>query len=213
MSMSSFERLISQIDAFIRKFYKNQIIKGLILFVGVLLFTYLFVITLEYFGRFGTTVRASLFFGFIGVNLFILAKYILIPSLKLKSFGNRIDRYQASSIIGRFFPKISDRLLNTLQLSDRMDVNSTDYELINASVQQRSSSMSTVPFTGAIDLNDNKKYMLWVLPVVLVMFVFGKFIPEIYTQGTDRILNYTEEYVVEAPFEFSLVSSGNSIHR
>ena len=159
--MSSFDRLISQIDAFIRKFYKNQIIKGLILFVGVLLFTYLFVITLEYFGKFGSNVRATLFFGFIAVNAFILGKYILIPSLKLKSFGNRIDRYQASTIIGRFFPKISDRLLNTLQLSDRMDVNSTDYELINASVQQRSSTMSVVPFTSAIDLSDNKRYAFW----------------------------------------------------
>ncbi|NRA12014.1 MAG: hypothetical protein HRT57_08695 [Crocinitomicaceae bacterium] len=209
--MSSFDRLISQIDAFIRKFYKNQIIKGLILFVGVLLFTYLFVITLEYFGRFGSAVRASLFFGFIGVNLFILGKYILIPTLKIKSFGNRINRHQASFIIGRFFPKISDRLLNTLQLSDRMDPNSTDYELINASVQQRSSSMNMVPFTGAINLNDNKRYAVWVTPVILVMFLFGVFKPEVYTQGTERVLNFGQEYVEKAPFEFSLISENSSI--
>ena len=204
--MSSFDRLISQIDAFIRKFYKNQIIKGLILFVGVLLFTYLFVITLEYFGRFGTYVRGTLFFSFIGVNLFILGKYIFIPSLKLKSYGNRINRYQASTIIGRFFPTISDRLLNTLQLSDKMDANSTDYELINASVQQRSSSMSTVPFAKAIDLKENRKYAVWVAPVVFVMFLFGVFQPEVYTQGTDRILNYGQEFIEEAPFDFSLVT-------
>ncbi|MFT6501403.1 MAG: hypothetical protein ACJASQ_001515 [Crocinitomicaceae bacterium] len=209
--MSSFDRLISQIDAFIRKFYKNQIIKGLILFVGVLLFTYLFVITLEFFGHFGSGVRATLFFSFIGVNLFILGKYIFIPSLRLKSFGNRINRYQASSIIGRFFPKISDRLLNTLQLSDRMDANSSDYELINASVQQRSSSMNLIPFTSAINLNENRRYAVFVVPVILVMFLFGVFKPEVYTQGTDRVLNYNQEYVAEAPFEFSLVSENKSI--
>lgn len=209
--MSSFDRLISQIDAFIRKFYKNQIIKGLILFVGVLLFTYLFVITLEFFGRFGTYVRASLFFGFIGINVFILFKYILIPSLKLKSFGNRINRYQASNIIGRFFPMISDRLLNTLQLSDRMDVNSSDYELINASVQQRSSSMNAVPFASAINLNENRKFVVWVLPIVLVMFLFGVFQPEVYFQGTDRIVNYNEEFVEAAPFTFTLLTNNKAI--
>lgn len=209
--MSSFDRLISQIDAFIRKFYKNQIIKGLILFVGVLLFTYLFVITLEYFGHFGSGIRASLFFGFIGANVLILGKYILVPSLRLKSFGNRINRYQAASIIGRFFPKISDRLLNTLQLSDRLNSECADYELINASVQQRSSSMNVIPFTSAINLNENRRYAVFVAPVVLVMFLFGVFKPEVYTQGTDRVLNYSQEYIEDVPFEFSLISEDTSI--
>ena len=143
--MSSFDRLIAQIDAFIRKFYKNQLVKGFILFTGILLFTYLLVITLEFFGHFSSIVRMVFFFGFIGVNTFVLVKYILVPLLRLRSFGNRINRYQASLIIGRFFPGISDRLLNTLQLSDQMDENSTDFELINASVQQRSAAMGTVP--------------------------------------------------------------------
>ena len=80
-------------------------------------------------------------------------KYIVHPLLKLKSFGKRIDRYQASSIIGTFFPDISDRLLNTLQLKDQMDENSADYELLNASVQQRSANLSMVPFSNAIDLD------------------------------------------------------------
>jgi hypothetical protein len=183
----------------------------LILFVGILLFTYLFVITLEFFGHFGSYVRASLFFGFIGVNLFILGKYIVIPSLKLKSFGNRIDRYQASNIIGLFFPKVSDRLLNTLQLSDRMDTNSSDYELINSSVQQRSSAMNAVPFSNAINLNDNRRHVIWVLPIVLVMFLIGVFQPGVYFQGTDRILNYNQVYVEPAPFEFSLLTDEQSL--
>ena len=175
------------------------------------MFTYLFVIILEYFGRFNSLVRGGLFFGFIGINLLILGKYIVLPTLKLRSFGNRINRYQASSIIGKFFPKISDRLLNTLQLNDRMDSNSSDYELINASVQQRSSSMGTMAFVDAIDLTDNKKRALWVVPVVLIMFLFGVFNPDVYTQGTDRLMNFGQEYVEEAPFDFELVTNESSV--
>ena len=209
--MSAFDRLLIQIDAFIRKFYKNQIIKGLLLFIGVLVISYLFVITLEYFGRFNSIVRAVLLFGFIGVNAVILSKYIIIPTLKLKEFGDRIDRYQASKIIGVFFPHISDRLLNTLQLKDQMNKNSADYELLYASVQQRSATMSIVPFTDAIDFNENKKHLKWVLPTVLVLFLVGVLSPSFLTQGTERVLNFSEIYEVKAPFEFSLIGSGLSV--
>ncbi|MBL1281467.1 MAG: hypothetical protein COA33_014415 [Fluviicola sp.] len=209
--MSAFDRLIEQVDTFIRKFYKNQIVKGLLLFIGVLLFSYLLVITLEYFGRFNSYVRGALFFGFIGVNIYILSKFIVIPTMKLKSFGNRIDRYQASNIIGTYFPNISDRLLNTLQLSDRMDQNSADFELLNASVQQRSVAMSTVPFADAIDLGENKKYLPWVLPVILILFLIGVFSPKMLTQGTERVLNFSQEYAVPPPFEFSFVGNKASI--
>ena len=209
--MSSFDRLLGQIDAFIRKYYKNQIVKGGILFFGVLLITYLTVVTLEYFGEFGTGIRAGLFFGFIGINLYILTKYIVIPTLKLQSFGNRINRYQASSIIGKFFPSISDRLLNTLQLSDTLDPNSSDYDLIQASVQQRSATMSTVPFSEAINIGENKRFMFWGIPIVLVMFMLGVFKPDIYTLGTDRVVNFSTETVKEAPFEYGLVSELTAI--
>lgn len=202
--MSSFDRLLGQIDAFIRKYYKNQIVKGGLLFLGVLLVTYLTVITLEYFGEFGTGVRAGLFFGFIGINLYILGKYIVIPTLKLKSFGNRINRYQASSIIGKFFPSISDRLLNTLQLSDTLDPNSSDYDLIQASVQQRSATMSTVPFAEAINIGENKRFVFWGIPIVIVMFTLGVIKPDIYTLGTERVVNFTKETVTPPPFKYSL---------
>ena len=181
--MSAFDRLIEQVDTFIRKFYKNQIVKGLLLFTGILLFSFLLVITLEYFGRFNSYVRAGLFFSFIGVNVYILSKFIVIPTMRLKSFGNRINRYQASNIIGTYFPNISDRLLNTLQLSDQIDQDSADFELLNASVQQRSSSMSVVPFADAINIGENKKYLPWVLPVLLILFFVAVFSPSMFRKN------------------------------
>ena len=209
--MSAFDRLISQIDGFIRKFYKNQLVKGLLLFTGILVISYLFIITLEFFGHFNSIVRAFLLFSFLGVNSYILWKYIVLPSLKLKSYGKRIDRYQASTIIGQFFPSVSDRLLNTLQLSDRMDENSADYELLNASVQQRSSAMSMVPFANAIDIGENRKHLTWVLPIVLVLFILGVFTPSFLTQGTERVVNFSGAYEIPAPFKFDLLVDGNRI--
>jgi hypothetical protein len=209
--MSAFDRLISQIDGFIRKFYKNQIVKGLVLFCGVLLSTYLLVVLLEYFGRFNSIVRATLLFGFLGTNIYILTRFIVIPTMKLRSFGPRIDRFQAAKIIGSFFPNVSDRLLNTLQLRDMLDTNSAEFELLNASVQQRSKKMSTIPFADAIDINENRRKAIWILPILLIMFAVGLLSPSIYTQGTNRVVNFTKEFPVEAPFKFNLLNTATEV--
>ncbi len=201
---SSFERLLDQIDAFIRKFYKNEIVKGLFLFVGILLFSFLLTTSLEYLGRFGSSTRALLFFSFLGINLVILFKYILVPLSKLYAFGKRINRYQASEIIGNFFPEISDRLKNTLQLQDAIQNNERNIELLNASVLQRSVQLSTIPFTSAIDLKDNRKYLKFVAPLILILMALGIFVPSLLTQGTERVVNYDKEFKIEAPFSFNV---------
>ena len=81
--MNSFNTLLHQIDSFIRKYYKNQLVKGLILLVGVFLLSFLFVTSLEFFGRFNSLIRAFLFFTFLLINSFILTFYVIIPLLKL----------------------------------------------------------------------------------------------------------------------------------
>ena len=114
--MGSFDRLLEQIDAFIRKYYKNLMVRGVILFVGVFFLSFLFTTSLEFFGRFGSLTRGVLFFAFLFVNAVILIKYFVIPLMKLYSFGKRINRYQASEIIGSFFPGSSRQAPGALTL-------------------------------------------------------------------------------------------------
>ncbi len=205
--MSAFDRLLNQIDGFIRKFYKNQIVKGVLLFTGVFFASYLFVITAEYFGRFNSVIRGSLLLGFLSANLFIITKYLIIPVLRLKSYGKRINRKQASHIIGSFFPSVSDRLLNTLQLNDQMNADSADFELLNASVQQRSSSLSVLSFSDAVDIKENLKYLKWVVPVVLLLLTIGVVSPSFISNGTERVVHFSQEFIEPAPFTFNLLST------
>jgi hypothetical protein len=162
--MSAFDRLIEQIDSFIRKFYKNEMLKGAFLVLGVLLASWLLVSILEYFGRFDSWIRFILFWTFIGLNSFLLIKYFIVPLLRLTSFGKRINRYQASKIIGDFFPSISDRLLNTLQLNDTVNENDASLELIRASVVQKANSFSTINFVDAVRTDESKRYLKFLLP-------------------------------------------------
>jgi hypothetical protein len=205
--MLAFENLLNQIDTFIRKYYKNQMLKGGILFLGFALFSIILVTGIEYFGRFNSFVRATLFFSFLIVNITLLVKYIINPLMKLYSFGKRINRYQASEIIGSFFPEVSDRLLNTLQLNDSLTNSSANYELIRASVLQRSNKLSVVPFSNGIDFRKNVVYLKYVAPLVLVFVFIAMFFPSFLKQGTERVVNFDKEFKPKAPFDFVLLSN------
>lgn len=205
--MNAFQILVTQIDSFIRKFYKNQILKGILLFLAFFLFSFLVTAVSEYFGHFSPKIRAFFFFSFIFINSLILVNYLVIPLFKLISFGKRIDRYQAAEIIGSFFPEISDRLKNTLQLQDALDANDGNIELLRASVAQRSDSMNVISFTQAVDFRENKKYLKYLVPVFLLFMGVYLFAPSWVLVGSERVLNYTSQYKQQAPFSFYLRSA------
>ena len=205
--MNAFQILVTQIDSFIRKFYKNQILKGILLFLAFFLFSFLVTAVSEYFGHFSPKIRAFFFFSFIFINSLILVNYLVIPLFKLISFGKRINRYQAAEIIGSFFPEISDRLKNTLQLQDALDANDGNIELLRASVAQRSDSMNVISFTQAVDFRENKKYLKYLVPVFLLFMGVYLFAPSWVLVGSERVLNYTSEYKQQAPFSFHLRSA------
>jgi hypothetical protein len=209
--MSSYDRLIEQIDDFIRKFYKNRMLQGGLFFIGIFIVSYLFVTVFEYYGRFGSFVRGSLFFGFIILNIAVLYRYILQPLFKLYSFGKRLNRFQASDIIGTFFPDISDRLKNTLQLQSDLESQTGNIELLRASVQQRANQLSVVPFVSAIDYRENRKHARYLIPLFLLLVIIGVAAPSLLTQGTERIVNYDQEFKVPAPFTFNLFSKDLTI--
>lgn len=203
--MSAFDRLIQQIDAFIRKYYKHEMLKGLLVFVGFLFSSWLVVSILEYFGRFSSNVRFVLLLSFILGNIFILGNYFIKPLLRLYSFGSRINRTQASKIIGDFFPSISDRLLNTIQLNELANPDDRSFELIRASVVQRSNELTVVPFVDAIKYQEAKRYLKFVIPVLLVFASILVFAPSLIVDGSSQVVNYNQAQ--KAPFEFNLLNS------
>ena len=205
--MNRFEDLINQVDAFIRKYYKNLMIKGLLLFILIFALTFLVVVFLEYIGRFSSIVRATLLFAFILTNGFVFIKYIINPLSKLFSFGKRIDRYQAASIIGKFFPDVNDRLLNTLQLNDAMNSNYGNLELLKASVEQNAKKLTVFSFPNAVSYTENKKYFKYLFPLILAFVIIGLLAPTFFSESTERLVKYNQTFIPEAPFKFELLNS------
>lgn len=201
--MSAYDQLLQKLDDFIRKYYKNQLLKGLIYAVALGFTLFLAVSAAEYFGRFSTPVRALLFFGFSAALLFILGKYIFLPLSKLLKLGKTISHAQAAQIVGTHFTEVKDKLLNTLQLKKLADEHAGN-EMLEAAISQKTAELRPVPFVNAVNLGDNKKYLKYAaLP--LGVFVFVLFAaPSIITDGTKRVVNYNKEFKPEAPFSFAL---------
>jgi hypothetical protein len=205
--LNQFQNVISQIELFIRKYYKNRILKGLLLFIAVFIGTYILVATLEYIGRFSTSVRFFLLLSFVLVNSYLLIRFIVIPILNLNKLGSRLSSMDAADMIGKFFPEIGDKLRNTLQLNEDKERVSANLELVNASIEQRAKLLSPVSFARAIDLSENKQYLKYLLPLVLLGIGLGVFIPNLFTDGTKRVVNFNAVYAEPAPFKFTLVSN------
>src|SRR5687768_11243269 len=144
---NNYDTLIAKLDEFIRKFYKNQLIRGLIYSTAVVLGFFLAVAVLEYYAHFDTGMRTFLFYSFVLTNLFIITRLIVIPLMKLNKLGNIISHEQASEIIGKHFTQVQDKLLNVLQLKKAAGTDSS--VLVEASIDQKIKELKPVPFSSA----------------------------------------------------------------
>lgn len=200
MTENTYHSLIQKLDAFIRKYYKNQLIRGGIYFATATLLFFFLVIALEYFGRYQPATRAVLFYSFVGFASFCLIRFLLIPLSKLYKLGNTINYTQASAIIGDHFPEVKDKLTNVLQL--KQEAAKADHSLLEAAINQKTKELNPVPFTAAIDLHKNIKYLRYAaFPVVLYALVY-LIAPGMISDGSKRVLNYNQTYKATAPFSF-----------
>lgn len=209
-SNENYVYLIKKIDGFIRKYYLNKVVKGAIFLVSSLFVAYIIVTMAEYFGHFDPIVRSILFYTFIAINLFVIAAYILIPLLSYLQLGKTLSHEQASAIIGQHFEPVKDKLLNTLQLKKLSDLNPKQRSLIDASINQKIADLKSVPFTSAIHIKENRKYLKYaVTPMAVIVFIFFAS-PSILSESTARLINHNKQFIKKAPFSFEILNKNLS---
>ena len=204
----NYQILIEKLDAFIRKYYKNQLIRGAIYSFGLCLAFYLVVTLLESIGRFNTGLRTFLFYSLLAGNIFILIRFILVPLSKLYRIGSVISHEEAAQIIGSHFSEVKDKLLNTLQLREQYGAagESQSSDLVMASVNQKIDDLKPVPFVSAVNLGENRKYLRYALiPLVALGVVFFSS-PSLIKDSTQRLLNHNTYFEKPAPFVFEVVN-------
>ncbi len=197
-------------DAFIRKYYANKLLRGIIIFLASALAFYLIISLGEYFFYFPSWLRYSFLgiFAILGVGS--LAIWVINPLLKMSRLGKVISHHQAAQIIGDHFPNVKDKLLNILQLSHQSE-NAKSKELILASIEQKTQELSPIPFTNAVNLGANKKF----LPYLLIPLFIGIFIlfaaPSIFKDSAQRLFQPEKSFAPQAPFTFEWTNKTEAV--
>lgn len=201
--MSNYEVIEQKLTKFIRKYYVNEIIKGIILFLALGLLYFLFTAIIEYFLWLNPLGRTILFWLFVVVEAALLFKFIGIPVARLFKLFSGIDFRDASTMIGTHFPEVSDKLINVLQLHK----NGGDDELTWASINQKSEELKPIPFTLAIDFQKNAKYLKYLaIPVLIIAGLFFTGNNDVITDSASRVADFNNEYIPPAPFTFKVIN-------
>ncbi|WP_420580472.1 DUF4175 family protein [Reichenbachiella sp.] len=105
--------------------------------------------------------------------------------------NSRISDEEAAKTIGEFFPDISDKLLNTIQL---WNISSADNSLAVASIEKRTLEITPFEFNSSIDLKSNKKYLKYIAYPGFILLLIFLIVPQYLTESTNRIVNYEKEF-------------------
>lgn len=203
---TDYDHLIEKLDGFIRKYYKDRLIRGGLYSIGLLVGFFLAATLLEHIGRFGTTARTALFWSVIVATGLVLIRFVVVPLTKLLRLGAVISHAEAARIIGIHFGEVKDKLLNTLQLREMSGAGPAQRELVEAAIAQRSRELGPVPFAKAIDLRRNTRYLRYALPPLAVLVVLLFAAPSLITGPAQRIMAHGSEFVPEAPFRFVVLN-------
>ncbi|MCH8902510.1 MAG: DUF4175 domain-containing protein [Bacteroidetes bacterium] len=215
--LSNYDSLLKKLDEFTRKYYWNKVIKGSIISVSLILLFFLSVSLLEYFGRFSSVIRGFLFYGLIGFNVAVLYLYFISPILHFFKLGRLLSNERAAFIVGKHFPEVQDKLLNTLQLKSLFDKSEVASEinpareLLVASIDYKIKKLKPIRFTKAIDLSKNKKYLKYAAIPLSFFLIILLSSPNLIKDGSFRLYNYNKEFVKPSPFEFSILNEDLSV--
>lgn len=198
--------LFEKIERFIRKFYLNRLIQGALIGSVLMIVFFLIFNGIEYFSWLPQKGRLILLVLFICISAFVIATFFAIPIVNLLRFRKKMSDRDAAVLIGKFFPEVNDKLLNTLQLSESLSEN-TDNELLAATIEQRTENLKPINFSDAINLKENYKYLKIFGLAFVVLSVLVIFVPEFTKRPAERIINYSKVYEKPLPFDVTLSSS------
>jgi len=204
LDMSAPNKLIEKIEGFTRKYYLNRLIQGVLVGAVLWIVFYLLINGLEYFSWFPPKGRFVLFLFLLAGSAFVLVYHFLIPLVNLIRFRKKMSVEQASVMIGKFFPEIKDKLLNTIQLSNQMAAEG-DNALLAATIEQRSARLSPIRFSDAVDLRGNLKYLGIFFGLLLLLILLMVFLPSFAVQPTHRIVNYEQQFEKPLPYQVEIL--------
>ncbi|MCL2291103.1 MAG: hypothetical protein FWC34_10475 [Bacteroidetes bacterium] len=196
-----------KIKDFVRKYYLNKLYKGALIFVMITTGVFIAFTLLEYFSYLNSTTRAVLFYTYLALFVATIAIYVIYPLLKIAGLGKTLNSLTVSKIIGKHFPEIDDKLLNIIQLESQIENGKyKSIDLLNAAIDTKIETLKPFAFVKAIPFKKSTRFVKWAMIPVLLLFVLFSTKSEIFTESTQRIVQYQQHFEKPAPYKIEITN-------
>ena len=202
--MKNLQTILEKIKNFQRKFYFNELIRGVILFLSFGVVYFFITLFIESWLWLDSLKRWILFGVFLFIEFILFYKFIGIPLFKLMGIYKGISLEEGARFIGKYFPEIDDKLLNIIQLNSV----SSDSEMVIACIDQRAKDLQPIPFLRAINFKSNFKYLKYLVPIICILLgILLTNSGAIFSNSLKRVVNPSVAFIKPAPFYFHVLNS------
>lgn len=205
MQKSAEHSIKENLARYIRKYYRNEILKGSIISSGFLIIMALLIILPEWFLFNPGNVRMVFLIVFMIAAALILSVFVIKPLMKLLKLRNGLSYEQAAILIGKHFPEINDKLLNLLQLEKQHGAYQDD-SLVKASIAQKAQDLSPFDFKSGITYKANLPYLWKIAPLLILFGILFLAFPSQFQSSAHRIVNFDKDFEKPKPFQFMLLN-------
>jgi hypothetical protein len=202
----SFLTLSSEIDLFINKYYKHEVVKGVLHSSFYLVFLLAGAWFLEFLFRFSSFGRGVLLFGGALFTLIYVSKLAISPLIKLFGLHGRMSHEEASVLLSEKIPEIGDQLINVIGLEKQLEKTETD--LLKASIERKALNSLRFDFRNSISINDQKKMLFGFLVLFLISGVCSFLYPDSIIPPLRRVVFFQKNFEKPNPFEFEINNGG-----
>ena len=198
----SFLTLSSELDLFINKYYKHELVRGVLLSSVFLVFLLAGAWFLEFLFRFSSFGRGVLLFGGALFALIYVSKLIISPLIKLFGLHGRMSHEEASILLSKKIPEIGDQLVNVIGLEKQLEKTETD--LLKASIERKALNSLRFNFRNSISINDQKKMLYGFLVLFLFSGACSFIYPDSIIPPLRRVVFFQKNFEKPNPFEFKI---------
>lgn len=105
-----------KINQFLKKYYKNRLLKGVIFFFLLFIIITFLIILLEYFNYFNASTKISLLLIYAFILVLSFIGLLLFPILGYLGIKRNLSKKRINDIVVAHFPEIKDQLWNIFEL-------------------------------------------------------------------------------------------------
>jgi len=206
----AYKKVLIRIHVFIRKYYLNRIIHGLILSMVLAATFFILLLLINEITMSPSSFREPAFKIGVILTLFFLFVFVVVPAFRLFGLARGMNIRAAEKLIHDKFPELKDTLLNLIELGEN-DLDNHDSSLILASIEEREKRLRWYKFDSAVPYRKLlKPTIILISLVVVVLFLFSIY-PDFIKTGYTRTIHYKQEFATKVKLQFRIINDSLTV--